>query len=359
MMVPMAMAVLLRLKESYSGRGFSRFSVGLLIGIAYAASIGGTATLIGTPPNAAFVRIFEITFPQAPQVSFATWFVFGVPFALVFLVVAWFVLCALSVSNKGGEMGSSFATIKEESEKLEPMSFEEKAIAVLFCILAVLWLWRGDIDLGTFVIPGWANMVSAPGYIDDGTIAILIAVILFVIPSRTPGQRLMDWETAQKLQWGIVLLFGGGFALAAGFKESGLSLWLGDQLGGLQDAPDPVIVVSICTAITFLTELTSNTATTQIILPILGSMAVAIKTNPLLLMVPATLSASCAFMLPVATPPNAIVFGTGEVTMKDMIRLGILLNLIGICLITIYLFVIGVKIFDIEPSVVPSWAAGQ
>ncbi len=357
MMMPIAMAIILKLKESYPEMAKTRFATGLLIGIAYAASIGGIATLIGTPPNAAFARIFQISFPRAPEISFTNWFMFGVPFSLVFLIIAWLIVASMSVSRKTSIREMSSETFKQEASRLGKITYEEIVVLILFIIMALLWLFRRDIELGSITIPGWAGMIAAPGYIDDGTIAIAVALLLFIIPAKQEkAGRLMDWATANKLHWGIVLLFGGGFALASGFKESGLSVWIGEQLIGLQHFPTVGIVGSVCTAITFLTELTSNTATTQIILPILGSLAVAIKINPLLLMIPATLSASCAFMLPIATPPNAIVFGSGEVTMKDMIRLGILLNLVGIILVTAYMFLVGVILFHINISQMPVWA---
>jgi sodium-dependent dicarboxylate transporter 2/3/5 len=183
--------------------------------------------------------------------------------------------------------------------------------------------------------------------------------LLFIIPARSEKGRLIDWRTASKLQWGIVLLFGGGFALATGFKESGLSEWLGDQLAAFGQFPPVVMVMSVCTTLTFLTELTSNTATTEMVLPVLGSLGVAIGQNPLLLMIPATLSASCAFMLPVATPPNAIVFGTGEVRIGDMMRSGILLNFIGVVLITACVYLIGTAVLGIDPGHIPAWAIAK
>jgi sodium-dependent dicarboxylate transporter 2/3/5 len=166
----------------------------------------------------------------------------------------------------------------------------------------------------------------------------------------------MTWEPLKRLPWGIVILFGGGFALAAGFKESGLSVWVAEQLVGLGDVPPMFLTVSTCTVITFLTELTSNTATTEMILPLLGSLGVAIKTNPLLLMIPATVSASCAFMLPVATPPNAIIFGSGEVSMSDMVKVGIIMNLLGVIIITVIVYLLGLSVFNIDPAVLPVWA---
>ena len=210
---------------------------------------------------------------------------------------------------------------------LGPMGYEEKWIGVLFVLLVLGWTLRKV----------WSQWLPEPTFIDDGTVAITLALVLFMVPSRQEGKgRILRWADAMKVRWGIVLLFGGGFALATGFAESGLSTWFGAQLSALKGVPTIVLVVVICTSITFLTELTSNTATTEMVLPILAPMALAIDVDPLQLMIPATLSASCAFMLPVATPPNAIIFGTGRVTMQDMMRAGLRLNLIGIVLITVW-----------------------
>lgn len=359
MMVPIAMAIILKLRESSTEQSTGRFSVGLLIGIAYASSIGGVATLIGTPPNLAFSKIFATTFPQAPDITFASWFVFGLPISVVFLIIAWWLLVIMFVPRSSSNVPDENA-FREEYDSLGPIGYEEKVVLVLFFLLAVLWLFRQDINTGWITIPGWSSIFPLPAFIDDGTVAIAVALILFMWPSKNrKGERLMDWETATKLHWGIVILFGGGFALAAGIKESGLSVWIAQQLAVLGGIPPVGMVASICTLLTFLTELTSNTATTQIVLPLLGSLAVAIKVNPLLLMIPATLSASCAFMLPVATPPNAIVFGSGEIRMADMMRVGIYLNLIGVVLITALMYLIGVAVFNIDPGVLPHWAVAR
>jgi len=355
MMVPIALAIIFRLKET-AGGSLGRFPAGLLIGIAYASSIGGMATLIGTPPNQAFTQIFHIYFPEAPEITFAGWFLFGLPCSVIFLAAAWLLLAGLFLPRGFGTSGNR-KLFREEYARLGRMSFEERTVLTLFVMLAVLWLLRADIEIGLFVIPGWSSLLPVPDFVDDGTIAIFVGLALFVIPSRSrPGERLLDWRTANKLHWGIVLLFGGGFALAAAFKDSGLSAWLTGQLTGLQGAPPVVLVASICTLMTFLTELTSNTATTQMALPLLGSLALAIEVNPLLLMIPATLSASCAFMLPVATPPNAIVFGSGEVRMADMMKAGLILNLIGVVLITTLVYLLGLIVFGIDPDVIPDWA---
>jgi sodium-dependent dicarboxylate transporter 2/3/5 len=358
MMVPIAMAIIYKLRQAVPGPAGTPLAVGLLIGIAYSASIGGVATLIGTPPNLAFSKIYTTTFPQAPDISFAQWILFGFPVALIFLIIAWQVLMFVFV-RRGAKVSVDMETFRQEYHELGRMSYEERMVLILFVLLAFLWLFRQPIELGGFSVPGWSLLLPEPGMIDDGTVAIIIATILFLIPSRSqPGKRLMDWRTANRLHWGIVILFGGGFALAAGFTESGLSAWLAQRLMGLAGVSSVVMVGSVCTMLTFLTELTSNTATTQIVLPLLGALAVAIRVHPLLLMIPATLSASCAFMLPVATPPNAIIFGTGEIRMADMIRVGIIMNLIGVVIITTMMFLLGMFVFAIDPSHVPDWATG-
>lgn len=356
MMVPMAMAITAQLKERFKGEHVNRFAVGILLGTAYAASIGGIATLIGTPPNLSFVRILKIVFPNAPDISFATWFAFALPLSAVFLVVAWGVLCKLFVAREN-PIPAETDLFRREKEKLGPMTFEQGVVLALFGVLVLAWMFRKDIEAFGVTVPGWSRLFAQPGFLDDGTVAIAVALVLFLIPARgESGGRLMDWKTATGLKWGIVLLFGGGFALAAGFKESGLSLWLGDQLAGMRGTPPMLLVLLTCGLLTFMTELTSNAATTEMVLPVLGSLAVAIETDPLLLMVPATLSASCAFMLPVATPPNAIAFGTGELKMSDMIRGGFLLNLIGIVLVTLAIYLYGMTVLGIEPGTLPEWA---
>ncbi|MCK5331929.1 MAG: SLC13/DASS family transporter [Candidatus Marinimicrobia bacterium] len=358
MMVPIALAVIIKLRES-SGNKMSRFSAGLLIGIAYAASIGGIATLIGTPPNLSFTRIFSIYFPNAPEITFANWFMFGLPCSIIFLFISWIIMTSIFMPRQ--QINTiNIDLFRKEYRHLGRITYEEKVVLLLFVSLAFLWLFRSDINIGRFIIPGWSTILPVPAYVDDGTVAVVMAMLLFMIPAKSKENgRLMDWDTAVKLHWGIVLLFGGGFALASGFKESGLSVWVAEQLTGLADVTPVVLVASVCTMLTFLTELTSNTATTEMILPLLGSLAVAIKVNPLLLMIPATLSASCAFMLPVATPPNAIVFGSGEVKMGDMIQVGFAMNLVGIVLITIFIYVLGITVFNIDLGQLPDWAVNM
>ena len=324
MMVPMAMAIVGPFREHLDKDDARRFSIVLVLGVAYSASIGGISTLIGTPPNMSLARILEITFPDKEELSFAWWFKFAFPLSLTFLIAAWFTLSKIArLSKLQVRVNKNY--FADEHHKMGAMTFEQRAVGVLFFLLVFGWMFR----------PQWSQLFPNPKFIDDGTVAICVALLLFLIPSKqNPGTKLMDWAAAKDIRWGIILMFGGGFALATGFIESGLSDWLGQQLTSLQNVPLWMLITIICFAITFLTELTSNMATTEVVLPILAAMSVAINVDPLMLMIPATLSASCAFMLPVATAPNAIAFGGSDVKIKDMMRYGIYLNLIGVVLIS-------------------------
>lgn len=356
MMVPIALAVILRMEAHVGKENVRRYSIGLCLGVAYSASIGGMATLVGTPPNLSFPRILHILFPEAPQISFASWFVFALPVSLVFLFCLWLYLMAVFCRGKT-RIHVERDVFQKQYDELGPMGFEEKVVLADFILLALLWLSRADLRIGGLTIPGWCNLFPDPRFLNDGTVAIGMAVLLFLVPSRQKtGERVMNWETAADLPWNIVLLIGGGFALASGFKESELALWLAQHLTGLGNLHPILIVLSICLFVTFLTELTSNTATAEMLLPILGTLAAAIRVNPLFLMIPATLSCSFAFMLPVATPPNAIVFGTERLRISDMAKTGIWLNLFGVLITTAATFFIGKAIFGINLAQFPGWA---
>lgn len=357
MMLPIALAVIARLEENFETRGVRKVATSLLLGTAYASSVGGMATLIGTPPNLAFAKIFEEMFPKAPEISFASWMIFALPISIAFAVIIW--LLMIAPLQRGRKLAlPSREIFLTEYRKLGRMSFEEKIVLADFVLLAFLWLFRKPVEVGGFTLPGWSSLLPVPAYIDDGTVSIAMALILFLIPSRSrPGQRVMDWKTAVGLPWGIVILFGGGFALAYAFRVSGLSEWIGMQLSGLAGVPPLLLIACICLMMTFLTELTSNTATTQTILPIIAGVAVGIGVNPLLLMVPATLSASCAFMLPVATPPNAIVYGGGRFKISTMSRFGIVLNFAGVFLISLLFYYLSRHVLGIDLNVLPAWAA--
>jgi sodium-dependent dicarboxylate transporter 2/3/5 len=216
---------------------------------------------------------------------------------------------------------------------------------------------RNDISLGTLTIPGWGPSLGLEGLVDDGTVAIAMALVLFLLPSkRADSGKVLDWNTMSNMPWGIVLLLGGGFALAGGMTSSGLSSWVGNRFSAVGQLSPFTVVGFICLATTFLTELTSNTATSQMILPILASVAVQLRIHPLFLMIPSTISASCAFMLPVATPPNAIVFGSGRVRIIDMARAGLILNFLGVALVTALMYVLAVRLFGIDLGTMPDWA---
>jgi len=292
-----------------------------------------------------------------PEVSFADWFIFAIWITVLVFLAAWLLLFLMYKPAQPWD-GLSRADFRQEYQLLGKAKPEEKIVFVLFVLMALLWVFRTGFHIGPVNIPGWAQLFNNPGYINDGTVAIAIAVILFIIPSKSrKGERIMNWETANRLPWHIVLLFGGGFALAKGFVESGLSLWFGEQLSGLAGTHPMVLMSVIVAMMSLLTELTSNTATTEMILPILAGLAVTIQVNPLLLMIPATLAASLAFMLPVATPPNAIIFGTGHLRIKDMVKTGFALNLVGILVTVLVTYFWGTLVFNIDVGSFPEWAA--
>lgn len=357
MMVPVLLSIIQKLEEHIDKEELQKYSVGLLLGIAYSASIGGIATLVGTPPNLSFVRIFQIMFPGAPEISFSTWFLFALPISFVIFVIVWVYLYLVFRPKTSWKDKMRNIDFKVEYKKLGRASYEEKVVFVLFVLLAFLWLSRSGIAIGDFIIPGWSSLLKEPSYFNDGTVAIAISIILFIIPAKSKkGARLMDWATASKIPWNIVLLFGGGFALATGFKESELSLWFGEQLSGIAGFHPILIILIIALGMTFLTELTSNTATTEMLLPVLAGLSVSIDVNPLLFMIPATISASMAFMLPVATPPNAIVFGSNRITVMQMAKNGFILNIIGAIVITLFTYYWGMVIFGIDMGTMPEWA---
>lgn len=356
LMLPIALSVIDRMNRGPDGGGGEpRFPLVLMISIAYAASIGGTGTLIGTPPNISFARIFAISFPEAPDISFSVWFAMAFPLVVVFLGVCWLILTRLVFPLGGGTVAGAREILEAERRGLGKMGREERAVLVLFGMTALLWITRADVDFGGRVVRGWSSRLGLAG-VDDSTVAMFTAVLLFLVPARRRRGRLMDWNTALRIPWGILLLFGGGFALASGFKETGLTAWIGERFLPLAGTSPNVLVLATSSLLTFLTEVTSNTATTEMILPLLASISVSLHIHPLLLMIPATLSASCAFMLPVATPPNAIVFGSKRVPIGAMVKAGIVMNLVGIVLVFLTVTILGTFLFGITPGTLPEWA---
>ncbi len=358
MMVPIGLAIILEMEKDFGEQDTHAFSVGVMVAIAYACSVGGIATLVGTPPNLSFIRIFAITFPEAPPISFGQWLILGIPITVVMLAVSWFLITRVFY-RVPDHVSVDCDVIESQYAALDRLSFEEKAVLTVFATTAFLWVFRVPIEIGALKIPGWSQLLPYPELIDDGTVAIAMACTLFLVPTRSPGAptaTVMSADVIPRLPWNIVLLFGGGFALAHGFQTTGLSALIGSRFEGLAGVSPWILIPVVCLTLTFLTELTSNTATTEMILPILAAVAVATEIHPLLLMIPATLSASCAFMMPVATPPNAIVFGSDRITIPEMARIGVVLNLIGAAVITVVFLVIGAAVFGIEPGTLPDWA---
>ncbi len=363
MMIPIGLAIISQMNDSGENdrflKGKNNFALALMLGIAYAASIGGISTIIGTPPNVVFVGILKSNFPSAPEITFFQWMLFALPFSLIFLPLAWLYLVyiAVPVARDSDRMKARIVTT--ELDSLGPMSRAEKATLTVFVTTGLLWLFRSDINLGVVNITGWANFFGLDGLVHDSTIAIAMATLTFIIPSGEVKNGkpifLMEWNWVKRVPWGILLLFGGGFALASGFQESGLTLWLGEQLKTFHFLPLWVIILLVSAMATFTTEFASNTAMASTLLPVLAGLSVALEINPILLMIPATISCSTAFMLPIATPPNAIVFGSGHIRIKDMVKVGFAMNILGLCLILILMYVLAAPVFDIDWGQVPDW----
>ena len=303
--------------------GRSDFGTALMLGIAYAASIGGVATLIGTPPNAILAGIVEKRYGIV--IGFAQWMEFAAPLAVVMLLATWYYLTHIAFRSELRELPGGKAVISEQLAALGPMSRQERWVLGVFALVVAAWLFRGVLH------------IKALAEVTDSSVAISGALLLFVIPSDwRKGEFLLDWQTAVRIPWDIIILFGGGFALAAAFGVSGLTEWLGNQLSFLHGAGVVITTLGVVLLVIFLTEVTSNTATASLMLPIMGGFALAAGVPPLPLMAGTALAASFAFMLPVATPPNAIVFCSRQVTIPQMVRAGLWLNLFGTLLITLF-----------------------
>jgi len=311
------------------------------------------ATLIGTPPNLVFLRVYGLSFPDAPPMSFLTWMTVAVPVATVMLVLTYFYFRAALL--RGCRVPIDRGVIRADYLELGAPSFEEKAVAALFGLFVLLLVTRADVSLGAHTVAGWASRIGVGGRVSDGAVAIGVACLLFVIPARARRGFILEGDAIARLPWDIVLLFGGGFALAEAFQTSGLSGYIGDRLVGLAGAPPIVMVLVMATVVCFLSELASNTALSQVMLPVVASMARATGIDPRSLMVPATMAASCGFMLPVATPPNTIVFGTRRVRTGEMIRAGFAIDWIGIVVITILLYTWGRWVLGIDLGAPPAW----
>lgn len=325
MMVTIGTALITQMR-TLNGDAGRLFYKSLLLGIAYSASIGGVATLVGTPTNPIFVATARQLY--GTEFSFASWMSFALPFSLFTLVVCWIFLTQLTMPITKIKMPIGRENIKNELKSMGSMSWEEKAVTIVFIGMAIAWITRPFL-LSKF-IPG----------INDTAIAIIASSLMFIIPSKSRDKALITWKEAEKLPWGVIILFGGGLSIAAAFQSSELAEWLGKQLTSVQVLPLFLIILTISLSINFLTEVTSNVATASIMLPVLASLAEAIEIHPFLLMIPATMASSCAFMLPIATGPNAIVFGSGELEITDMVKSGIWLNILSSLLISLLVYFI-------------------
>ena len=328
MMLPVALAIIAQLKDNPKTLENENITFGkaLMLAIAYSASIGGMATLIGTPPNLVFAGVIKTNYNI--EITFLEWVSFGLPVSIILLTICWAYLTKYAFKFKSKEFSSGKDEINKQIKSLGKISYEEKTVLIVFIITALLWI------IQSFVLKKFIPNI------DDTIIAIISAVTLFILPTKNIKSTILKWEDTAKLPWGILLLFGGGMALAKGFDSSGLAVWIGNQLTSLEAFPFILLLLILIASVNFLTEITSNLATTAMILPVLVSLSSVINIHPYFLLIGATVAASCAFMLPVATPPNAVVFGSKLLTINDMIKKGFWMNLISIFVLTILVYLL-------------------
>ena len=346
MMLPIGLAVIGQFKNHLgdeNGILSTHLAKNILLGIAYAASIGGMATLIGTPTNNILRAVVEKLYNYT--IDFNEWMLFAFPFTVVLMAIAWFYL--VNFGNplpKKFQLSEAKSVIQEQLTKLGKITFEEKTVLIVFGLVCFSWITR------SFLL---APLIPA---LDDTIIALIGVLLLLLLPSSgksEPKGRILDWKTAEQIPWGVLILFGGGLALAEGFKETGLANWIGEHLSLIEGVSFFVLLLIIVAAVNFLTEVTSNVATASMLLPILASVAIKLDVHPFGLMVGATLAASCAFMLPVATPPNAVVFGPGYLKIKDMVKAGLWLNVISIILLSLMVYFILPFLWNIDLEAYP------
>jgi sodium-dependent dicarboxylate transporter 2/3/5 len=336
MILPVGIAIVVQLQDNPLTKKNETlvFGKALMLAIAYSASIGGMATLIGTPPNLVLAGVVETTFNT--EISFSQWFLFGFPLSMVLLFICWIYLTRFAFKFEQKKFPGGKDEINRQLKSLGKMSYEEKMISAVFTLTALAWISR------SFLLQQWLPAI------DDTIIAIAGALLMFLIPSKETKEPLLSWEDAVRLPWGILILFGGGMALALGFETSGLAVWIGNQLTSLEGISIFLLVLILIASVNFLTEITSNLATTAMLLPIFVSLAAVLQINPYILLVSATVAASCAFMLPVATPPNAVVFGSGYLSIEDMVKKGIWMNLISIGVLTLFVYYVLPWLWDLN-----------
>jgi sodium-dependent dicarboxylate transporter 2/3/5 len=335
MILPVGMAIVAQLRDNPATVEDENliFGKALMLAIAYSASIGGMATLIGTPPNLVLAGVVQETY--GVEITFSQWFSFGFPISIILLIICWLYLTRVAFTFKQKAFPGGRDEINKQLKALGKVSYEEKTVLVVFVLTAFAWITR------SFLIK---QFIPA---IDDTIIAVSFAIVLFILPNKERDKKIIAWEDTVKLPWGILLLFGGGMALALGFDSSGLALWLGEQMTNLQTLSLFLVLFILIAAVNFLTEITSNLATTAMILPVLIPLATILNIHPYFLMVGATVAASCAFMLPVATPPNAVVFGSGYLKIEDMVKKGVWMNIISIIILTLIVYYVLPLVWDL------------
>jgi len=340
MMLPIGIAIIKQMKDLKNTPENENliFGKSLMLSIAFSASIGGVATLIGTPPNLVFAGIIQEIYNI--EISFLEWFMFGLPISIILLSIAWVYLTNVAFKFKQDKFDEGKKEINRQLEDIGSMSYEEKIVLTVFILTGLAWITR------TFFLNKFLPNL------DDSIIALISGISLFIFQTKNKSgkkEKIMNWEDAVKLPWGILLLFGGGLAIAQGFQSSGLATWIAQNMVQLEGFSVFLILLVVITAVNFLTEITSNLATTAMLLPILAPTAVILGVHPYILMVGATIAASCAFMLPVATPPNAVVFGSGYLKMSDMVRVGVLMNFISITIILLMVYFVLPILWEFDP----------
>lgn len=350
MMLPIAMSVidLLVGDKDYTQSGhavnYEKFFTVLMLGIAYAATIGGLGTLVGTPPNLIFAGFIRDTYHM--EIKFLDWALIGTPLAVFLLIVTWVLLTKCLFRNHLGQLHGGEELIAKELEALGPMSRGEKRVSAIFLLTALLWMFSP-------YLAKWLPL----GDINENNIAILSALLLFITPvDLKKGIFVLDWKTAEKMPWGILMLFGGGLSLADALGNTGVIQWIGSVMAHLDGIGIFAIILVIAASVTLMSEFMSNMALTAVFLPVAAALAIGFHENPLLITIPVTLAASAGFMLPMATPPNAIVFASGHVTVPRMVRAGFFLDIIAVLAIALFAWLVIPYVFNITPGVLPEWA---
>ncbi len=345
MMLPIMTAILAK-------NDSDKFGTALLLAVAYAASVGGTGTLIGTPPNLVFAGLIEKLYPESPGIGFMQWMQIALPLVLITIpIIYWYIIYFYGIKKHDVV---STASVLEELKAMGKTSVGEQRIIVIFSITILGWIFREDWVFDSFTLPGWGTLLGVSSYVHDSTVAIGGAIALFMV-NDGKGQKLMTWKTATKIPWGVALFLGGGLALGMGFRETGLAQWIGDNLNVLGHASPFWTIATVVSLIIFITEVNSNTATATIFLPIIAAMAIAEDLNPLVVMIPATFACSLAFMLPSGTGTNTVIFASEQIKVSAMAKTGFWLNLICIVLLTCLLYGIIFPLLGIT-SEVPQWA---